>query len=158
MRFLRNTRSVDSIQSAIRRIENCYNLLGEGSELSNTKAENDTIAIKNAEIIMIQKDWLHWITDAIQFFDVNIRAGSFIEPSGCLSDASTNSYDKYSSHTAADDELIHMFETKTNNNNNSNNNIDMLISQYSDPLFNMIQSLFYIDIRLKPLPNRKYLG
>jgi hypothetical protein len=147
MKTLSFVNSTDTLLRSIQRIEDCL------SGFDDTSGVSDENITRNAESFTNQKDWLVWICECVQHLDQTIRSGGASESSIYFSDASTNSYDRYpaSAKSSCGDEEANIYDDPPRVSN-----IDSIVAQYCDPLFNLIQLLLFIDIKKKPTPTRKY--
>jgi hypothetical protein len=129
----------------VKRIENSISIIED--------QENSDAVARNSEILMNSRDWLIWICECLLYFDISLRSGGISDAVACFSDTSTNSYERYAASTAS---AAVEEESSICDDTPRASSIDILISQFSDPLFNLVQSLLFIDIKMKPTPARKY--
>lgn len=147
MKTLSFVKSAETLLCSIKRIEDC---LSGFDDISGISEENVT---RNAESFTNQKEWLVWICECLQNLDQSIRSGGASESNIYFSDASTNSYDRYptSTKSSCGDEEVNIYDDPPRVSN-----LDSIVAQYCDPLFNLIQLLLFIDIKKKPSLTRKY--
>lgn len=150
LRALRCSKSSEVITQAVKRIE---------TSISHSAAAADTddatLAMVNIDNLTSQKDWLLSICECIQCLDHSVRTGSLVDSSSCLSDASTNSYEKYA--VAEDDHMasLNIYEEAPARQTS----VEALRAQATDPLLNLVQTIMMADIKMKPsVLLRRYHG